>query len=106
VKNTRINEVAKLINYCILAPLMETKELFEKAVKDSESLPERPSNETLLLLYALFKQATEGDNSKETPENPFDFVKKAKHEAWLALKGKSAEDSMKEYIQLVEKLKV
>ena len=84
---------------------METRELFEKAVKDSESLSERPSNETLLQLYALYKQATEGNNLNNVPENPFDFVKKAKHEAWLALAGKSAEDSMKEYIQLVEKLK-
>lgn len=84
---------------------METKELFEKAVKDSESLSERPSNDTLLQLYALYKQASEGDNLKEAPENPFDFVKKAKHEAWLALKGKSNDDAMQEYIQLVEKLK-
>ncbi|MEY2596726.1 MAG: hypothetical protein RL634_830 [Bacteroidota bacterium] len=84
---------------------METKELFEKAVKDSESLSERPSNDTLLQLYALYKQATEGDNLKEAPENPFDFVKKAKHEAWLSLTGKSTDESMKEYIQLVEKLK-
>ena len=84
---------------------METKELFEKAVKDSESLSERPSNETLLQLYALYKQATEGDNLKEAPENPFDFVKKAKHEAWLTHKGKSNDEAMKEYIQLVEKLK-
>ena len=84
---------------------METKELFEKAVKDSESLSERPSNDTLLQLYALFKQATEGDNLREAPENPFDFVKKAKHEAWLSLKGKSNDEAMKEYIQLVEKLK-
>lgn len=84
---------------------MQTKELFEKAVKDSETLPERPSNDTLLMLYALFKQSTEGDNNNGGPENPFDFVKKAKHEAWLAQKGKSAEDAMNEYIHLVEKLK-
>ena len=84
---------------------METKELFEKALKDAESLSERPSNDTLLQLYALYKQATEGDNLNEAPENPFDFVKKAKYEAWLSLKGKSNEEAMKEYIQLVEKLK-
>ena len=53
----------------------------------------------------LFRSASEGDNLKEAPENPFDFVKKAKHEAWLALKGKSNDDAMQEYIQLVEKLK-
>lgn len=104
-ENSRFIEDAKLINYCILASLMDIKEQFEKAVKDSETLPQRPSNDTLLMLYALYKQSTEGDNVNTGPENPFDFVKKAKHEAWLAQKGKSSEEAMSEYIQLVEKLK-
>jgi acyl-CoA-binding protein len=42
----------------------------------------------------------------EPPENPFDFVKKAKFEAWASLKGKTPEEAMKDYIELVEKLKV
>ena len=53
------------------------QEKFELAVKDVELLRDRPSNETLLQLYSLFKQSTEGDNLNPPPENPFDFVAKA-----------------------------
>lgn len=83
---------------------MDLKQLFEQAVSDSKSLPEKPSNETLLNLYSLYKQATEGDNNAESPAM-FDFVAKAKYEAWAALKGKSKEDAMKEYVELIGKLK-
>lgn len=82
-----------------------TKEIFEQAKKDVELLTERPSNETLLLLYGLYKQATEGDNTNPPPENPFDFVSKAKFEAWQSQLGKTKEDAMIEYVNLVQKLK-
>jgi len=84
---------------------MELKEQFEKAVTESRALPERPNNETLLQIYSLYKQATEGDVNTDPPSNPFDFVAKAKFQAWESLKGKSKEDAMKEYISLVNKLK-
>lgn len=84
---------------------MELKEQFEKAVADSRALPERPNNETLLQIYSLYKQSTEGDVNTDPPSNPFDFVAKAKHNAWESLKGKSKEDAMKEYIDLINKLK-
>ena len=79
--------------------------MFEIAASDSKSLSERPSNDTLLQLYSLYKQATEGDVNGEPPSNPFDFVNKAKYEAWVGLKGKSKESAMKEYTELVNKLK-
>jgi diazepam-binding inhibitor (GABA receptor modulating acyl-CoA-binding protein) len=81
------------------------KELFEQAVADSRNLTERPSNDSLLALYGLYKQATEGDNTLDPPANPFDFVSKAKYEAWMNLKGKSMEDAMQEYVALINKLK-
>jgi acyl-CoA-binding protein len=84
---------------------MELKEMFEQAAADSKTLSERPSNDTLLQLYSLYKQATEGDVNTEPPSNPFDFVNKAKYEAWVGLKGKSKEAAMKEYTDLVNKLK-
>lgn len=84
---------------------MELKEQFEKAVTESKSLPEKPSNETLLQLYSLYKQATEGDVNTDPPSNPFDFVNKAKHEAWSSLKGKGKEAAMEEYVTLVNRLK-
>lgn len=84
---------------------MELKELFEKAAADSKTLAEKPSNETLLKLYSLYKQASEGDVNTEPPSNPFDFVSKAKYDAWSGLKGKTKEEAMKEYVDVVEKLK-
>lgn len=81
------------------------KELFEKAVAESKTLSEKPSNETLLKLYSLYKQATEGDVNTEAPANPFDFVNKAKYEAWSGLKGKSKDEAMNEYVNLVNSLK-
>ena len=84
---------------------MELKEEFEKAVADSKNLAEKPDNQTLLQLYSLYKQSTEGDINTEPPSNPFDFVAKAKYEAWAGLKGKSVEEAMKEYVALVQKLK-
>ena len=84
---------------------MAIKEQFEKAITDSKSLAEKPDNETLLQLYSLYKQSTEGDVSGEAPSNPFDFVNKAKYDAWAALKGKTSEESMQQYIDLVNKLK-
>lgn len=83
----------------------DLKALFERAVSDIEGLSERPSNDSLLQLYSLYKQATEGDVNSDAPSNPFDFVAKAKYEAWAALKGRSKEESMQEYADLVNKLR-
>lgn len=81
------------------------QELFEQAVALSKTLSEKPSNETLLQLYSLYKQATEGDAGADGPSNLFDFVGKAKYDAWTALKGTSKEAAMQQYIDLVNKLK-
>ena len=82
---------------------MELQQQFESAVTRSKELNRRPTNEELLLLYALYKQATEGDVSGERPGG-FDFKAIAKYDAWEELKGKSKELAMQDYIQLVEKL--
>ncbi|MCO5238956.1 MAG: acyl-CoA-binding protein [Chitinophagaceae bacterium] len=84
---------------------MELQALFEQAAADSKRLAEKPDNETLLQLYALYKQSTEGDNTGDAPSNPFDFVAKAKYEAWLAIRGKAKASAMQEYIDLVNRLK-
>ena len=84
---------------------MQLQEQFEKAVKESKELPSKPDNEMLLKLYALYKQSTEGDNNAEPPSNPFDFVSKAKYNAWSDLKGKPKDDAMNEYVALVNQLK-
>jgi diazepam-binding inhibitor (GABA receptor modulating acyl-CoA-binding protein) len=84
---------------------MELKEQFEQAATDSKTLSAKPDNETLLQLYSLYKQGSIGDVNTDPPSNPFDFVGKAKYEAWVALKGKSTTDAMMEYVELVKKLK-
>jgi diazepam-binding inhibitor (GABA receptor modulating acyl-CoA-binding protein) len=78
---------------------------FEQAVIDSKSLSERPDNETLLKIYGLYKQATEGDCHIDPPSNPFDFVHKAKYEAWQGLAGMSSNAAMQEYVEIIKKLK-
>lgn len=84
---------------------MELKELFEQAIANSKLLSQKPDNETLLKLYSLYKQSTEGDNDSEAPANPFDFVAKAKYNAWSALKSISKEEAMQQYIDVVNKLR-
>jgi acyl-CoA-binding protein len=79
------------------------KEEFEKAAAKTKEFKKRPSNIELLQLYALYKQATEGDVSGERPGG-FDFKGIAKFDAWEELKGKSKEQAMQEYIELVNNL--
>ena len=83
---------------------MDLNALFTQAVAESKELADKPSNESLLQLYSFYKQATQGDANGEAP-NMFDFVAKAKYEAWSSLKGKTKEAAMQEYINLVGKLK-
>lgn len=82
---------------------MDLKQEFESAVINSKQLPDQ-SNENLLKLYSLYKQATEGDINIEKPENFFDFKGIAKYNAWEELKGMSKEEAMKEYIKTVKGL--
>jgi acyl-CoA-binding protein len=82
---------------------MELHQQFDSAVARSKELTQRPSNQELLDLYALFKQASEGDVTGDRPGG-FDFKAIAKYDAWAERKGKSKEDAMKEYVALMDKL--
>lgn len=82
---------------------MDLSHEFQTAVNRSKELTARPSNEELLSLYALYKQATEGDVMGDRPGG-FDFKAIAKFDAWAELKGKSKEEAMKAYIDLMDKL--
>jgi diazepam-binding inhibitor (GABA receptor modulating acyl-CoA-binding protein) len=77
---------------------------FETAVRDVQQLSERPGNDTLLRLYALYKQVTYGDVSGRRP-GMTDFVGRAKYDAWEGLKGVSKDKAMLDYINQVESLK-
>ena len=77
---------------------------FEETVKNSTSLSERPDNATLLKIYALYKQATEGDNETKKPSFT-DMVGRAKWDAWEKLKGTGADEAKQQYIDLIESLR-
>ena len=79
------------------------KSQFEQAVKDSKALPEKPDNMTLLKIYALYKQASSGDNADKKPGFT-DMVGRAKWDAWNALKGTSDTDAMQQYVDLIASL--
>jgi acyl-CoA-binding protein len=83
--------------------MADLKSKFEKAVKDSKSLPEKPDNQTLLKIYALYKQATSGDVDGKRPGFT-DMVGRAKWDAWNEIKGKTAKAAMQEYVDLIESL--
>ncbi|MEO6408230.1 MAG: acyl-CoA-binding protein [Burkholderiaceae bacterium] len=81
----------------------DLKQRFDAAVANSKTLSERPDNATLLKLYALYKQASSGDVDTERPEFT-DLVGRAKWDAWNGLKGRSGDQAMQEYVELVESL--
>ena len=83
--------------------MSDLQTLFTQAQADVKTLAERPDNQTLLQLYALFKQATEGDVQGERP-GMMDFINRAKYDAWDKIKGMSVEDAMQGYVDVVRKL--
>ncbi|CEP63667.1 long-chain fatty acid transporter ACB1 LALA0_S08e07844g [Lachancea lanzarotensis] len=76
---------------------------FEQKAQAVKQLSSTPSNDDLLKLYGLFKQATVGDNTTTRP-SALNFKDKYKWDAWEANKGKSQEDAEKEYIAFVDEL--
>ncbi len=80
------------------------KAQFDQAVADSKTLPDKPDNATLLKIYALYKQASEGDVDGKRP-GMTDFVGRAKYDAWAAIKGKAKNAAMQDYVDLIESLK-
>ena len=77
---------------------------FQAAADDSKKLSKRPDNDTLLKLYATFKQGSGGDVEGKRPGFT-DLVGRAKYDAWAKLKGMPKEHAMQQYIDLVESLK-
>jgi acyl-CoA-binding protein len=79
----------------------DTSPDFDAAVLASKQLPGRPDNASLLKLYALFKQSTEGDAPEDGPS---DMVGRFKHKAWAELRGTAAAEAQQRYIDLVADL--
>lgn len=83
--------------------MADLKSRFDAAVANSKNLSERPDNATLLKIYALYKQATSGNNAEKKPGFG-DMVGRAKWDAWNGLKGTASEDAMQQYVDLIDEL--
>lgn len=94
---------SKLIDNSQEKKMSDLKSQFDVASQAAKKLARRPDNETLLKLYALYKQATQGDASGKRPGFT-DPVGRAKYDAWTQHKGVSKEQAMQAYIELVKTL--
>lgn len=83
--------------------MSDVTQAFEAAAQRVQALDARPDNDTLLRLYALYKQGSEGDVQGPKP-GFFDFVGTAKYEAWAKLSGTDRTAAMQQYIALVDSL--
>lgn len=81
--------------------MADLEQRFAAAQVAAKKLPAKPDNDTLLELYSYFKQATEGNVSGARP-GAFDFVARAKYDAWEARKGVKKDAAMRAYIKLIE----
>lgn len=103
LKRTQIafsRNITCCFNHCNMQELSKEFEEASIRVKSKSSL----TNDQLLKIYSLYKQGTVGDNNSDMPSNPFDFVGKAKYEAWDLLRGTSREEAMRSYIDFVNSL--
>lgn len=85
--------------------MAELADRFTAATEAVKELPERPGNDDMLRLYALYKQGSVGNATGDRP-GMMDFVGRAKYDAWADVTGMSQDDAMTAYIDLVESLKV
>lgn len=83
--------------------MADVKAKFEKAAADVQKLKQKPDNDTLLKLYALYKQGSVGEVTGKRPGFT-DFKGRAKYDAWAKLKGTAQKKAMEDYISLVNKL--
>ncbi len=82
---------------------MDIAAAFADAQQRVKGLTKRPSNEELLKLYSLFKQANDGDASGKRP-GMFDLKGRAKYDAWAKLKGTGKDDAAQNYVDLVDNM--
>jgi diazepam-binding inhibitor (GABA receptor modulating acyl-CoA-binding protein) len=82
---------------------MSVSEEFVQAQSDVKNLAQRPGNDVLLKLYALYKQGSQGDAAGNRP-GMFDLVGRAKYDAWKALAGTAPTEAQAQYVALVREL--
>jgi diazepam-binding inhibitor (GABA receptor modulating acyl-CoA-binding protein) len=84
--------------------MSDARTRFENAAREVQALAKRPSDQTLLKLYGLYKQATVGDVVGEKP-GISDLVARFKYDAWARLKNTPQDEARQAYVDLVESLK-
>ena len=84
-------------------PMSDLSNRFQAAVSNSRNISQRPDNSTLLQIYALYKQATEGDVTGDKPGFS-DLVGRAKWDAWNKVNGLPKEEAMQQYVDLIDSL--
>ena len=82
----------------------EAERAFEAAAAQSKTLRKAPDNDTLLALYALYKQGSLGDVTGARP-GLMDVVGRSKYDAWSSKRGMARDLAMSEYVALVNRLK-
>ena len=76
-------------------------DIFEQAANDATKLVGKADDDTLLLIYSFYKQATIGDNNTEKPSF-FNFRASKKWEAWNSIKGLSKPVAQGQYIKHIK----
>jgi diazepam-binding inhibitor (GABA receptor modulator, acyl-CoA-binding protein) len=84
--------------------MADLQQQFQAAAAASKNLAERPDNDTLLKIYALYKQGSAGDVEGRRPGFT-DLIGRAKYDAWAKLQGLSKEDAMRQYVALIDSLR-
>jgi len=82
-----------------------SSDAFTKAANEVRQLKSSPTDEEKLNVYALFKQAKEGDCNIDRPGGLMNFEAKAKWDAWNGKKGMAKDAAEAEYVTIVEELK-
>ncbi|KAA3674387.1 uncharacterized protein DEA37_0013591 [Paragonimus westermani] len=72
---------------------------FNTAADNVKHLKKRPSDNELLSLYGLFKQATQGDNTTGQP-SVLSVKDRSKWNAWNSHKGLSKKEAQEKYVQI------
>ncbi|MEO0422170.1 MAG: acyl-CoA-binding protein [Pseudomonadota bacterium] len=83
--------------------MSDLEQAFAQAQQDVKALTKRPSDDEMLKLYALYKQASSGDISGKRP-GMLDMVGRAKYDAWAKVSGLDRNDAMESYINTVKSL--
>jgi acyl-CoA-binding protein len=82
---------------------MATEDDFKQAQERVQRLSKAPGTDTLLELYALYKQGTAGDVQGKRP-GMLDVKGRAKYDAWAKVKGTANDDAQRKYVALVDRL--